>query len=251
MPASTLPLFEGVTERGAFESLKDFALNEYFRRDLYVKGRPARATVVTDAYLDATAFGAPAEGTPTERNVTLRHHTMHFDAPIFDALFAALGEGAQTGAALTARLGTFDAAAVRAALTRMVVGAHAAPMQKATTRANVQDTPMFTVPLAYNRMILQQPVASDLPIILASPVAGTGITIPALMAIAIRLLTEVEPSQRKAWVSKVFGRTEVKMQLAGRSIDSAAERCQLVHDELETFQRERLAKFVELGLIGA
>ncbi len=249
VPASTLPLFEGVTERGAFEGLKDFALNEYFRRDVYVLGRPARATAVTDAYLDATPFGAPAEGTPAERDVTLRHHTMHFDAPIFDALFAALAQGAASGAALRSRLGEFDASAVRAALLRMVVGAHAAPMQNSTTPTNVQNASMFSVPLAYNRMILQQPVSSDVPIILASPVAGTGIAIPALMAIAVRLLTEVEPSQRSAWVTKVFGRSEVKMQVAGRSIDSAAERCRMVHAELETFRKERLAKFVELGIL--
>lgn len=250
VPASTLPLFEGVDDRGAFESLKDFALNEYFRRDVYVKGRPARANAVTAAYLDATPFGAPAEGVPAQRDVTLRHHTMHFDGPVFDALLSALAEGAQTGGTLRGRpeLAPFGQGAVHAALTRLVVGAHAAPMQ-VTTRAKVQDAPMYELPLPYNRMILQQPVSSDLPIVLASTVAGTGISIPALMAISIRLLTEVQPSQRSAWIRKVFGRTEVKMQLAGRTIESAAERCQTVEEELESFRRERLAKLVELGVL--
>lgn len=252
VPASTLPLFEDVTERGAFESLKDFAINEYFRRDVYVKGRPARAAAVTDAYLDQTPFGAPVEGVPAQRDVVLRHHTMHFEGAVFDALLSALAEGAQTGSALCARpeLAPFGEGAVRAALTRLIVGAHAAPMQ-VSTRTNVQDALMFTVPLEYNRMILQQPVASELPIVLASTVAGTGIAIPALTAIAIRLLTEVQPSQRSAWIRKMFGRTEVKMQLAGRTIESAAERCRMVEGELDTFRRERLSKLVELGVLGS
>lgn len=252
VPASTWPSFEGITDRIAFESLKDFALNEYFRRDVYVKGAPVRADAVTGAYLDATAFGA-AGALPGARDVTLRHHTMHFEGPVFDALFEVLGEGAQTGRALLARpeLAGFGAEKVRAALLRMVIGAHAAPMQAPTRTRSVDASRRLQVPLAYNRMVLRQPVASDSPIVLASPVAGTGISVPVLSAMAIRALTEANAAERPAWIEALIGGAHVKLQIGGRLVESGQERVRIVHDELQAFARESLPRFVELGILSA
>ena len=253
VPASTWPLFEGVTDRHAFEGLKDFALNEYFRRDVYVKGAPRRSEAVTAAYLEGTPFGGAAAEVPLERDVTLRHHTMHFDAPVFDGLFAALADGAQSGRVLAARpeLASFGADAVRAALLRLVIGAHAAPLQIPTRATTLDPRAEYTIVLPYNRMVLAQPVRSDSPIVLASPVAGTALALPVLSAMAIRALTETNAAGRAGWIAAMFGGPHVKLQIGDRTIDAAEERIRIVQVEVETFQRESLAKLVELGILSA
>src|SRR5262249_37788964 len=43
VPPELTELFKGVTDRLAWESLKDYALNEFFRRDVYVKGMETRS----------------------------------------------------------------------------------------------------------------------------------------------------------------------------------------------------------------
>lgn len=247
VPASTAPLFEG-KDRIAFESLKDFALNEYFRRDVYVKGRPMRTDAVTAAFFDATPFGLAGTSAPLERDVVLRHHTMHFDAPVFDRLLPLLAQGAQRGAELAVHpeLESFD---VRAALLRLLIGAHIAPMQHPTRAPTLIAADDYTVPLAYNRMILRQPVQSDAPIVLASTVAGTGIAVPVLTAMAIRALTEPKARDRAQWAADLFGRPQVKLQIGTRRIDDPAERIRIVLDEVAAFERDGLARFVELGIL--
>ena len=42
VPEALEKVFADATDRLTFESLKDFAINEFFRRDVYVKGRTSR-----------------------------------------------------------------------------------------------------------------------------------------------------------------------------------------------------------------
>jgi SAM-dependent methyltransferase len=48
VPPELVELFKGVTDRLAWESLKDYALNEFFRRDVYVKGMESRSDAATE-----------------------------------------------------------------------------------------------------------------------------------------------------------------------------------------------------------
>ena len=93
IPEKLAPMFAGTLDRVAFESLKDFAINEYFRRDVFVKGRGSRDANATQTYLDGTLFGAPLQGGVVPREAKLPHHTLHYAGPIFDALAPAIDEG--------------------------------------------------------------------------------------------------------------------------------------------------------------
>ena len=55
---------DGIDNRGAFESYKDFALNEFFRRDVYVKGQapcsPAAAMYGSNVRCTAHTLAGPS-----------------------------------------------------------------------------------------------------------------------------------------------------------------------------------------------
>jgi SAM-dependent methyltransferase len=72
-------LLEPVTDRVTFESLKDFAIHEFFRRDLFVKGSVPRSKGAMNAYLDSTAWGTLAKELPPERTVRLPHRAVSLD----------------------------------------------------------------------------------------------------------------------------------------------------------------------------
>ncbi|CAN5849355.1 methyltransferase regulatory domain-containing protein [soil metagenome] len=251
IPAPLAAVFEGVSDRVTFESLKDFALNAYFRRDVYVKGKPVRSAAATATYLDATSFVTTQGALPVDRDVATAHHVLRCTGAIFDALLAALAEGSATGAHLARRpeLTGFGAEQVRAALLRLLLADHVAPVHGVTLAvATTADEP-HTVPSAFNRMILQRRLSSEIPIVLASAVAGTGVPLTALEAVAIRLVTEVPPAERRAWVHAHFGREELRMTIRDRAIESEEEQSAVVFEGLARFERERLAKLVELGLL--
>jgi SAM-dependent methyltransferase len=250
IPQSLGKLFERVADRPTFESLKDFALNEFFRRDVYIKGKATRSAATTQAYFDTTPFGLAEGVLPAQRDVTLPHHTLRFEGALFDALFAALAEGATTAESLAARpdLETFGAEQVRAALLRAVLGGHVVPMLR-TTNAKDKGAGRLRIPAAYNRMVLRGSLTTGSPIVLASPVTGTATSLPVLRAIAIRLLTEAPATKHRRWIRDHFGRHSLRLTVGGRLIERGEELEQLILDEVEQFQTSHLAKFVELGIL--
>ncbi|HWL85086.1 MAG TPA: class I SAM-dependent methyltransferase, partial [Polyangiaceae bacterium] len=131
LPPPIAKIFESVPDRVMFETLKDFALNEFFRRDVFIKGRAGRSDAATRACLDSTAFGL-MRPLPVEE-VRLAHGTLTFDGPLFANLFSALAQGAAMAEALTSRpeLAAFEAESVRAALLRAVVAERVVPVQHA------------------------------------------------------------------------------------------------------------------------
>ena len=238
IPPELASVFEGVTDRVTFESLKDFAVNEYFRRDVYVKGKATRSPATTSAYLDETSFVATrTEAAPK--------------GAVFDAILGALVEGSATGQRLARRpeLAGAGAEQVRAALLRLVLAEQVTPVHGVTMAVATTAEERHAVPSAFNRAVLQQRLSSEIPIVLASPVSGTGVRVTALEAVAIRLVTEVPPGDRPAWVLAYFGPGELKMTVRERVVESAEEQGAVVLEGLARFEKEGLARLIELGIL--
>ncbi len=250
-----IELFKGVSDRIAFENLKDFALNEFFRRDVYIKGRAPCSEATTRSYLETTAFGTMVSAAQVKREDRLPSATLRFNGPLFDALIPALAEGAKTLPELLSRLdlATFGAAKVREAILHLVLGGQVFPMQGSTPPASPAEAEVeegiYRIPLAYNRMMLSQRLSPENPIILASPAAGTGLVIPQLEAISLRLLTEVEPAERLAWIRAFVARQPLKLRTLDRAIEAAEEKVQILEEQLAQFRVHRLPKLLELGVV--
>ncbi len=249
LPSAVAKLFEKMTDRLTFESMKDLALNEFFRRDVFVKGRPTRDGA--SAYWSATPFGTMAQSVPTKTEVTLQHQTLKYEKPIFEKLFPALQKGARTVSALAAlpELESFGLEKVRAGLIRLLLGNHAIPFEAPTTTPAALPA-RLRIASEYNRAALNR--ASSKGYVLASPITGAGISLPANHAIALRVLTEVAPSNRRAWLADLCGRKAFKLEVKGRAIDNIDEQIAFFEVEIDKFEKSgALAKLFELGVLEA
>jgi len=243
IPASAMDLFRGVSDRASFESLKDFAINEFFRGDLYVKASSPRDEATTRAYLETTRFGTLTSPDHVKREVHLRHHVLRFEGPLFDALIERLAATPSSLADLLndPALSGYREEALRPAILRLLLGEQVAPMQAG----------LHPVPWEYNRRILEQRLSTRDPVVLASPVAGTGVVVPTLQAVALRLLTGVEPAERPAWIRSFVARQPVRLEVSGRTVNTADEQARVLTEEVEKFRNGRLPKLVALGVVEA
>jgi SAM-dependent methyltransferase len=174
IPASALPMFEG-TDRGWFETLKDYATNAFFRRDVYRKGSLPPEPAALGRYLDDGVFGTIVPPTDVPRSVTLPHCTMSFSGAIFEALIDALGDAPIGVDAIVAepRLASFGRARVHDALRSLLIAGVAAPMR---ARGLLAEPPLL------NRALVAGWTEADGPLALASPLTGSGLTVDASVA---------------------------------------------------------------------
>jgi SAM-dependent methyltransferase len=244
-------LFQGVTDRIAFESLKDYALNEFFRRDVYIKGKQACSAGTTRAYLESTAFGTLLDAGRIEREARLPHRVLRFQAPLFDALIPALAEGASTMDELARRpdLASAGRDRIRESLLLLLVAGQVIPMARPAPPEPAPASALYRLPLAYNRMMLGQRLSAENPILLASAAAGTAMVLPQLDAISLRLLTEVAPEQRPAWIQALVARQPLRLRVGDRWIEEADEKARIISDQLEQFRARRLPKLLDLGIV--
>jgi SAM-dependent methyltransferase len=250
IPSSLAPVFQEIKDRITFESLKDFALNEYFRRDVYIKGRTVCSAEATAAYFDSTPFGTLLGEGLLARDVELPHHTLHYAGEIFDALLPLLEEGAVTVAMLASRpeLAAYGVARIRDAILRLALGGQVSPMQETThARVTTEQEPL-TVPSAYNRWVLREGLLHENPVVVASRAAGTAFELPLVDTLAILLRTDVPLAERDGWLASQCG-PKLRLFVQGRRVDDKKEQERLLLDEVSRFQSARLGKMIELGIV--
>jgi len=255
LPPALVALLKGVTNRIAFEGVKDFALNESFRRDVYVKGKVGCSPATTAAYLEQTRFG-PAVGVGhIAREARLSHYSLRYAGAVFDALIPALSTSAPTMAELRAQpaLAPFATSEIRDALLRLALGDQISPMA-APARAEPRlgtgsEARSYRLLSPYNRMIMQQRLTHTSPFVLASPVAGTGVVATMLQGVAIRLLTEIEPAARDAWLAAFVERTPLRLFDGGRAVTDKKEQAMVISNEIARFCHERFPELIRLGVL--
>ena len=244
IPPSAMELFRQVGDRATFESLKDFAINEFFRGDLYTKDSAPRDAATTLAYLSTTRFGTLSAREHVKREVHMRHHVLRYGGPLFDALIERLADGDAATVPELARdpeLAEYGEDAVRQSVLRLLLGDQVAPMRAGPHR----------VPWEYNRRILEQRLTTTDPVVLASPVAGTGVVVPTLQAVALRLVTGVDPADRDAWIRAFVARQPVRLTVGEQAVETQEDQARVIAGELEKFRAVRLPKLVALGVVEA
>jgi SAM-dependent methyltransferase len=251
IPAGLAPLFQEVTDRITFETLKDYALDQYFRCDVFVKGRAPRSDATTQAYFEATPFAALLEDGAVARELRLPHYNLQFTGPLFDALVPVLAEEACTVGTLARRpeLAAFGARPLRDAVLRLALAGLVAPMIEEAAPVVLAPTDALGTASAYNRTVLEQPLERSRPIVLASEVAGTGVPIAMLQAVALRLLTDVAPDDRPTWIRDLFQRQPFRLTIKDRPIDDADELVRVVMGEVARVRGERAGRLVALGIL--
>ncbi len=250
VPASLEGIFDGVKDRVTFEAMKDFAINEFFRRDVYVHGARPRTTDSTNAYLDDTPFAARALAVPESRKVDLPHRAVLLEGPEFDALLEALGDGAATLAELAARpaLARFGIEKLRTAMVRLVVGDLAMPLRERTRRADAKANAAYRVPSVYNQTMVRR-LSSPTPLVFVSELAGQAFPVSSLDVLAVKVLTEAPPDGRDAWIRDLVGKNVLRLRVGERVYEKPDEQAQAIREAVDRLVAHRLSALVELGVL--
>ena len=250
IPASLATLFQGVTDRVTFESLKDYAINTFFRRDVFIKGRVPRDEAAANAYIDSTPFGTLIGEGALARDVRLPHHTLHFVGAIFDALLPALAAGATTLEELARlpSLSAFGPARLRDAVVRLALAGQVSPTVQ-RTRAAPAPEGRFRVVSPFNRTLLRERLTSEHPIVLASSVAGTGVSVTMLEGVLLRLLTEIPEAEWTTWIAAFSEKQPFRLRVGERAVETDEERMSVLLEQIAPFRAKRLPRLIELGLV--
>ena len=117
------------------------------------------------------------------------------------------------------------------------------------TRAVDTPTGRLRVASAYNRMMLQERFTTDDPIVLASPVAGTGIPLPVLEALTLRLVTEIPEPEWPEWIGAFVRREPFRLKVGERTVQDDEARVQVLTAQVAPFRAKRLPRLIELGIV--
>ncbi len=183
IPESMQAVFAGLGDRLAYEGLKDYALNTFFRADVFVKGKPSPDE---GAWLATTPVGMAGVEPPWTGEALLPNHTLRYRGPIFDALVPALREGATALGELMKRpeLASAGEARVRDAVLHLLLGGAISPFA-APTRARTVGTERLRFASPYDRHVAERAASSDVPAVLASRALGNGIRLTKPEAVAL------------------------------------------------------------------
>lgn len=247
------PVLGDIQDRLRFESLRDFATNEFFRRDVYVKGATVRDASATDDYLDTTPWASPADA-PGPRTVTFPQRERELD-DVAVSVHAALAKRAATAPELAELLGA-SLEAVRGAVRQLLVAERVIPMARrapaARVRARAVDGDGATEPRwepssSYDRAMLRGGSA-ERPIVLTSSLTGTGFPISAVDALALRVLLEVPVADREAWIADFVATRVLRLRVGERVIEDDAEQRTAISQAVSA-AAERLSKLADLGVL--
>jgi SAM-dependent methyltransferase len=250
-PPQVMKIAQETTGRTEFEMLKDFATNEFFRSDVYVKGSVNRSESEMRLFFESTPFGTMTTVSQIRREAKLPHYTVDYKGPVYDAILGALAEGSATAMQLAQRkdLSHLGQSRVGDCLKNLVLGGQVVPMRSppfdATTVAGASK---YRVALPFNAVALDGALAGTTPLVLASPTTGAGVHLSLLELIAMRLLTGVAPGEHKAWLAEFASRRGMPLIVGDRKIKDADELARILPKEIERL-RAAAPKLVELGIL--
>jgi SAM-dependent methyltransferase len=248
-PPQVRKLAEEVSGRTEFEMLKDFATNEFFRSEVYVKGRVERVESETRFYFESTQFGTMAPAAQIKREAKLPLYTLDYKGPVYDGIIAALAEAPSTAMQLAQRkeLLQLGQARIGDCVKNLVLGGQVVPMRTLSGTA-VTQAPRYRIRMKYNEVALDDALADTGPLVLASPATGTGMHLSLLELVALHLLTRVDPKEHKGWLEAFAKRRGMPLVVGERKIKDADELVRMLPRQLERLEAA-VPKLVELGIL--
>jgi SAM-dependent methyltransferase len=249
LPPSMIDLGKAARDRIGLETLKDFAANEFFRTDVYTLGKVERSQREKAFYFEGTPFGTLAAPGHVHRQCKLPNYTLDYTGPVYEAVLAAIASRPATAMELAMRpeLVMTSQAQLGSCLLNLALGGQVVPMRPAPEASSAGTK--LTMASAYNDRALEQALSSDGPPVLASPVAGTGVQLSLADALALRLLLDVAPTERAAWVEAYATRLTLPFTIGDRVVRDARELVELAAHRVDELSANAIAKMVELGVL--
>ena len=233
-----------IPDRALAETIKDFARNQSFRKDVFARGAPQMPAAEREGALERTRFAlsrprsrCALKGETPAGEVTLGEEAY---APVLDALarapmtFADLSRAPETAKLDRNRLrqAVFGMAALGNVLPALPAEGEGA-RRAATTR--------------FNRSILSTPAAGPAPTVLASPVLGYGAFVPFID----RLFLAAPRDVRKAaeHVGAILARRGLKLAKGDTVVEGETATREVITERARDFFRDLLPHYRQLGLL--
>ncbi len=255
LPPALKEIAKTAPDRIAYETMKDFAVNEMFRSDVFVKTSAPPAEVNVRAYFERAPFGTTTTLAQISRSVKLPIYTLDYTGAVYDAILAAIDKGAATAGELAGlpSLAGIGVKRIGDCLQNLALGGQVVPMRRAapseSAPRSVDPNARPTVPLAYNRNVLEDVVTGGgSPSTLACPTTGGGLPVTLLDALCLHLLTAVEPKGRAAWLRKFSHQKKPRLNIGDRQITDGDEMVRVVTRQIDVLVTHALPKLVELGI---
>jgi SAM-dependent methyltransferase len=248
-PPSIRKIAETAEGRVEFEMLKDFATHELFRSDVYAKGDAVRSEKEMRFYFEGTPFGTMAPAAQIKRDPKLPFYTLDFKGPVYDAILGAIAEAPASAMDLGQRkeLAHLGQMRIGDCLRNLVLGGQVVPM-RASTFAGDGAASNRRIGSQYNEVALEAALGGSGPLVLASPATGGGVHVSLLEAVALRLLTSVDPVGHAAWLRDFAERRGMPLVVGERKIKDAEELVKIMPRELEKL-RPALPRLARLGVL--
>lgn len=242
LPRDTAALVAAAGAGPAGEALKDLATNVFLRGDLYAKTRAGADPSATAEYLETTPLGSLVPADRVRRDVQLPNATLAMHGEPFDTILAHAARRPASLRELHAALPGFSMDRLREAAVDLIAAEQLFPA-RASWRTSAADAH------EYNLSVLRQPLSKQRPSVLASPVLGTGVEVPSLQAVCLRLVHLIAPGERARAIREYVATQSLKLYAGDRSITEPEEQATVIEGEFERFLVQRLPKLVALGVV--
>jgi hypothetical protein len=246
-PPQVRKVAEETTSRTEFEMLKDFVTNEFFRSDVYVKGKVDRTEAEMRFYFESTPFGTMAQPGQVKRDAKLGSYTLDYKGPVYDALVPALADGPVTAMQLAQRkeLVHLGQARIGDCLKNLVLGGQVVPMRALSVSSSKGP---WRIRLPYNEAALEDAVFGERPLVLACPATGAGMHLSLLELMALHQLVHSGDDDSGPWLARIATKREFPIAVGERKIKDVHELGRILPRELEKL-RSNVPKLIELGIL--
>ena len=245
-------LFRTTSDRLVAEAHKDFCANTAFRWDIYAKEPQPLATAEERLReVDDLFFGLVRGDLKLPYRANLGVVTSTVQGPLYQAFIDALKDGSLKLSELVAKASLPDrkpdeiVRAVDAGVAMGMFEVTAGPMPPLPTEGSER----VTVPLPFNRSLLQSGSLAGRPVALASTRSGTGVQIGDLDAAMLLELSESGPEGLAERVVTRLDASGRKIQKDGKPVTDAATQKQIIEQACNTFRQGRLLQLLAAGIV--
>jgi len=229
---------------------KDFLINEQFRRDVYVKAMPTVGgpTLQTLAQIRVGSFVGERD---IQREISIPAGTMKLQHPMHDKLIALVAEAPRTLAELLQHpdLKGLEPAEIIHVVNALVAGDQFKPFARANAAPTGKIDGAVDVPSAFNRAILASLFGNPKVRVLASPVAGMGVTLSGLDGLVLASIAAVGVADAANGIWRELARRGRRLVKDGKPVEDEAENKKMLVEGVEQFRQTKLDRFVQLGII--
>lgn len=232
------------SDRAMAETIKDFAVNQVFRRDVFTRGAPSADAAALERLLDETRFALVRPRAACRFTVTTTAGEIAMKEDVYAPVLDVLASGPRTfGELQTApELSGKNSGQTRQALFGMAALGNVLPALPVVEEENRrQSTTRF------NEAALTEAITNGSSAALASPVLGNG----HLLSIVDALLLHNHMNGRGdaiEYVKNELTRVGAKLVQDGKTIDSDQENRALIEHQAEKFQQMDLPLLTQLGI---